>query len=315
VGGVLARLRTPAGAVPVTMDNWLLDGAGLLPRIHNCAKLQVDVGERGPTLVTEHDLDPAVVHDLTVVHRNLTYLERVTDSNERELLGAIELLTTCLDMLRNRRLTLHFDNLNAAVICEKGSPKFRLHAYALRIADLCLKHNIQFKPIWIPRCLNHAADQISKMLDYEDYTVTDTIFQYIQQLTGFIPNFDRFANNWNAKCANFNSAVYCLGSVGVDAFAYSWGPPTLNWIFPPPRLVARAVLHLERSKGRGVLLSPLWKGAAFYPVLMDFDHSPFLKNKWILPGKNVFRRGADATSCFGPDFTGMVEVRLFDFNL
>jgi len=166
VVGVLARLRTPAESVPVTMDNWLLDRAELLPHIRNCVRLQVDVGERGPTLVTEHDLDPAVVQDLTVVHRNLTYLEKIADSNERELLAAIELLTACLDLIQHRTVTLHFDNLNAAIICGKGSPKYRLHSYALRIANLCSENNVCFRAVWIPRCLNNTADQISKMLDY-----------------------------------------------------------------------------------------------------------------------------------------------------
>jgi len=44
VGGVLVKLISGcSGMMPVTTDYWLLDGAGVLPRIHNCAKLQVDV--------------------------------------------------------------------------------------------------------------------------------------------------------------------------------------------------------------------------------------------------------------------------------
>jgi len=234
VGGVLVRLAQSGGVVPVTMDNWLLDGAGLLPRIRNCASLQVGGREQGPTRVTDHDLDPAVVKDMFVIHRNLTLLESVTDSNERELMAAVEMLTACGGLLRNGVFTLHFDNINAAIICEKGSSKFRLHFYALRIADLCAKYNIQLNPVWIPRCLNNAADKISKMLDYEDYQITDVFYQYCLQISGFIPNFDRFANNWNAKTPFFNSAVYCVGSSGVDAFRYHWGPPSKNWIFPPP---------------------------------------------------------------------------------
>jgi len=69
----------------------------------------------------------------------------------------------------------------------------------------------------------------------------------------------------NAKCAMFNSATFCIGSAGVNAYNYQWG------------------------------------------------HG--LKGKWALHGKNVFCRGADASSCFGPDFTGTVELWLLDFNL
>ena len=131
IGGVLVRLREVGDhGVPVTMDNWLLDGAGLLPRIRNCARLQVDVEERVPSIITAHDLDPAVVRDMYVVHRNLTVIEKVADSNERELLAAIELITACAELLRNSVFMLHFDNLNAAIICSKGSSKYRPHSLA-----------------------------------------------------------------------------------------------------------------------------------------------------------------------------------------
>jgi hypothetical protein len=75
------------------------------------------------------------------------------------------------------------------------------------------------------------------------------------------------------------------------------------------------VLHLEKSKGNGLLLIPQCKNAAFYPFLEDFIKTKCVKNRWVLGGKNVFRRGADSTTCFGPDFTGNVELWLFDFNM
>jgi len=127
IGGILVKLK-PGGCkpMPVTVDNWILDGAGVLPRIRNCARVQVDVFTKEPQRITDHDLDPNVVEDLYIVHRNLTYTEKAVDSNERELLGAVELLLGCLQFVKNSVFTLHFDNLNAATILEKGSQKFRL---------------------------------------------------------------------------------------------------------------------------------------------------------------------------------------------
>jgi RNase H-like domain found in reverse transcriptase len=315
IGGVLVRLAQPVAAnIPVTMDNWLLDGAGLLPKIRNCASLQVGGEEQVPSLVTSHDLDPAVVRDMYIVHRNLQYIEMAVDSNERELLAAVELISACAELLQNSSFTLHFDNMNAAIICAKESSKFRLQGYATRIADLCEKYSIKLAPVWIPRCLNNFADKYSKMLDYEDYAITDQFFHFMQQTTGFVPNIDRFANNWNAKCELFNSASFCIGTSGVDAFQYSWGPPTKNWIFPPPRLLARALLYLEQCKGEGVFLVPQWKGAPFYDLFKDWLGSNQLQGRWCLPGSNVFVRGADATTCFGPDFSGTIELWYLNFN-
>jgi len=171
---------------------------------------------------------------------------------------------------------------------------------------------VVLRTVWIPRAINFVADIISKIVDYEDYSVTDEFFHLAQQLSGYIPNMDRFANNWNAKCLTFNSLSYCVGSSGVDAFAYNWGPPTKNWLFPPPRLVGRTLLHLQKCKGEGLLLVPFWKSAAFYPLLTDLPKS-IVKGKWSLHGGGIFKRGADAASCFGPDFTGMVELWLLQF--
>ena len=36
-------------------------------------------------------------------------------------------------------------------------------------------------------CLNNVADLISKMIDYEDYSVSDDFFRLAQQITGFAP--------------------------------------------------------------------------------------------------------------------------------
>jgi hypothetical protein len=316
VGGILVQLKTDGGRpIPITMDNWVLDGAGVLPRIPNCAKLQVDGFPVSPRIVKNHDLDPGVVETLYVIHRNLTYAEKASDSNERELLAAVELLFSCANFLKNNAITLHFDNLNAATIVEKGSSKFRLQSYAILIEKICSQYNIDLNAVWIPRCLNNVADIISKMIDYDDYAVQDSFYQYVQQISGFVPNFDRFANNWNAKCTQFNSLVYCVGSGGVNAFNYPWGGRAKNWLFPPPKLVIPAVLHLQRSFGMGILLIPQWKTAPFYPFLLDYIKSPKLKNRWIFGGKNVFKRGADNTSCFGPDFVGNVELWFFDFNV
>jgi hypothetical protein len=315
IGGVLAELNsTGTRQATVTMDNWVLDGAGVLPYIRNAVKMQVDGFPTRPRIVTDHDLDPDTVKNLYLVHRNLTYAEQAMDSNERELLAAVELLLGCASILRNTVFTLHFDNMNAAGVLEKGSSKFRLQNYAVFAYNICRQYNIRLKTVWIPRCLNNVADLISKMIDYEDYSVQHWFFQLAMEVSGLVPNFDRFANNWNTKCANFNSLAYCVGSKGTNAFNYSWGGNAKNWLFPPPRLIMQSVLHLEKCKGVGLLLIPQWKSAVFYPLLMEYAQTKCLKNRWIFAGKNVFSKGIDNTSCFGPEFTGKVELWYLDFN-
>jgi hypothetical protein len=71
--------------------------------------------------------------------------------------------------------------------------------------------------------LNNVADKLSKMLDYDDYSVEEMFYKLAVQISGCTPNFDRSANNWNSKCKQFNSVTYCVGSSGVNAFNYPWG--------------------------------------------------------------------------------------------
>jgi len=78
------------------------------------------------TVRDSSDLYPDFVKRDFVAHRNLTYAERATDSNERELLAAVHLLDSCARFWEGETVVLYFDNTNAAIICAKGSSKCRL---------------------------------------------------------------------------------------------------------------------------------------------------------------------------------------------
>ena len=175
----------------------------------------------------------------------------MNNSNERELIAARQLIVGSLHLLKNSVLTLHTDNINSSIILAKGSPKYRLHKYAAEIDSLCIKFNIKLQPIAIPRTLNNFSDAMSKCLDLEDYSVTDQFYQSISVEFDVCCNFDRFANNMNTKTEMFNSASFCLGTSGVDSFCYDWGLGSINRLFPPPRLLIKAINHLKLSRGQG----------------------------------------------------------------
>jgi hypothetical protein len=77
-------------------------------------------------------------------------------------------------------MSLHY--MNAAMILEKGSSKFRLQNYAFYVDELCRKFKIRLKTVWIPRCLNNVADILSKIIDYDDYTVQNEFYQLAIQI-------------------------------------------------------------------------------------------------------------------------------------
>ena len=248
-----------------------------------------------------------------VQHRMLTKEEKSLDSNERELIGALHLVKSNIHFLKNSVFTLHLDNENAHLILTKGSVKPRLHQYAIEINELCLANNIQLYTVGIPRIINETADCISKFYDKEDYSCTNEFFLFAQSQFGIECNYDRFASNTNTKCLRFNSLTNCIGTSGIDCFKYHWGSPSINWLFPPPRLVLKSINHLRECKGIGILLLPDWKTADFYAVVMKLDISICKIKRFS--GKNVFEIGSDPTSHFSKDFNAAVLVCLLNFNL
>ena len=138
-------------------------------------------------------------------------------------------------------------------------------------------------------------------------------FHEICEKFGIYCNYDRFATNMNSKCAYFNSPSNCVGSNGVDCFNFNWGPNSLNWLFPPPRLIIPAIQHLKNCNGIGLLLTPDWKSSSFYPYLISPEVSRYVRREIEFDGKNCFVHGSDKSSFFGPEFNARVSVRHFDF--
>ena len=211
------------------------------PALRHCASLQMDPlpwsGVTNMVYRDKHDLNPAQVVWSLICHRNLQLTEKVMDSNARELMAIIYFLASALPHIVGKTVTVHTDNMNAAIIGTSSSNKPRLNAFAVLIANICIKNDINLHIVWIPREINNIADFLSKTIDYEDYSITDVFYNTICADFQCTPLVDLFANNKNAKTSKFFSLTYCLGCLGVNAFNYDWRKNGFNWIFPAPRLI------------------------------------------------------------------------------
>ena len=99
------------------------------------------------------------------------------------------------------------DNQAAAKIVEVGSMKLDLHRLAIKIFQSCAKHQIQLDVQWIPRTDNEKADYISRLIDIDDWQITQEFFQLIDNQWG--PHtVDCFANFYNAKLDRFFSRFW-----------------------------------------------------------------------------------------------------------
>ena len=201
------------------------------------------------------------------------------------------------EILQHEKILWNSDNLIAARIIHKGSKKPHLRKIAFDIFELCLKYDIIIITKWIPRALNDVADNISKSIDTDDWTIDFETFNYVQQNFG---NFtvNRFASDSNNKVEKFNSKFYCPTTKGVNAFTFDWSKE-FNWLCPPISLVGACINHLKSCKGRGVLLVPRWESAFYWPLLTpngdifyDFvKHVLCLQPFYISPVKNSIFKG------------------------
>ena len=59
-----------------------------------------------------------------------------------------------------------------------------MHSIALDIFDFCLTNNVILVPQWVPRELNVSPDEISKIVDYDDWYTTLEFFTYLDSFWG-----------------------------------------------------------------------------------------------------------------------------------
>jgi hypothetical protein len=136
-----------------------------------------------------------------------------------------------------------------------------LQSLAYSIFSICTKHSISIDIQWIPRKENTKADYISKMIDHEDWGITDTFIEFIDDLWG-PHSVDRFASVVNKKISRFNSLFWNPSFEAVDAFTQNWSGEN-NFLVPPIYSVVRAIKHLVYSKAIGTLIIPTWVSAPY----------------------------------------------------
>lgn len=62
--------------------------------------------------------------------------------------------------------------------------KKSLHDIAINIFSNCIQNQISLEVEWIPRSENEVADYLSKMYDYDDWSISDTVFQFFNNKWG-----------------------------------------------------------------------------------------------------------------------------------
>ena len=177
-----------------------------------------------------------------------------------------------------------------------------MYSIALDIFDFCRNFNVLFVSQWVPRQLNACADDISHIIDFDDWYTTQWFFAHLDHIWG--PHtVDRFANASNAHFPRFNSRFRVPGTEAVDAFSVSWTADNNNWLVPPIHCIIRVIQHLVCS-AFGTLVVPYWPSNAFWPFLFasSLDYQPYVVDSIYFPDPSgIFALGCFKDSLIGSD--------------
>ena len=200
-----------------------------------------------------------------IVHNLWDEIQKTKSSAYRELYMVLYILKALVHRFQNKNLYWHTDNQSVERILKVGSKKSELHHICSKIMDILTENSIGLEIVWIPREHNVMADYFAKIIDIDDYAINDRIFLMLENKWGPF-TVDRCASYYNKKLTRFNSRFWNPGTEAVNCFTVDWSMEN-NYCFPPPKIVGNVVKHMCMCKTQGVVIVPLWKSAAFWPMI------------------------------------------------
>ena len=252
-----------------------------------------------------------VEHGSCTSYGQWTADEAEQSSTWRELAAVWRVLLAIAVELTNAHVRWFTDNQNVARILSVGSKKPLLHEIALKVFSLAIQHHIILEPEWIPRALNERADQLSRIVDYDDWQLNPAVFEALDAVWG-PHSVDCFASFQNCQIARLNSRCWNPGSEAVDAFTVNWVGEN-NWLCPPVGLVPRVIWHAQVCAAEGTLIVPCWQSAPFLPLICPAENwfAPFVKGCCDLPMVNfLFLPGLSGHVLFNGQIPNMRVVAL-----
>ena len=183
-----------------------------------------------------------------------------------------------------------------AIIVHNGSKVMELQALTLSIFRVCASSGISFEMKWIPRDLNYEADFLSKIIDFDDYSIKTTWLivggghiQWIGLRVVITPNVPVLILHFFQPYAE-----------AVDTFTQNWEWEN-NWVHPPVSQIGKVITHMAVCKAEGTLVIPMWKSSYFSVLLCeDGKHwNTFLEDWRLLPNiTHLFIRGKAKNNLF-----------------
>ena len=184
-----------------------------------------------------------------ICHNMWTEEETGKSSTWRELCAIEFALESFCTVLKNSHVKWFTDSQAAAKIVEVRSMRTDLHTLALRIFEICIKHKILLDIQWVPRSEVERADFISRIIDADDWQISNSCFALLENLWG--PHtIDCFANHYNHKIDRSFSRFWTPGCAGIDFFVQPLQQENCL-VVPPVCIVSRTLHYLSQQKATG----------------------------------------------------------------
>ena len=111
-----------------------------------------------------------------ILYKNWDSLQIKQSSTWREFHCVSFALKSFAHLLSGCFVKWFTDSQAVSLIVDSGSMKEHLHQLAVDIFHTAKENNIEIEVEWIPRSLNEKADYLSKIIDFDDWTVKDCFF-------------------------------------------------------------------------------------------------------------------------------------------
>jgi hypothetical protein len=141
-----------------------------------------------------------------IAHEYFSEWESRQSSTYGELSGVNRCLQALIDLCRSKILVLQVDAVNILGVINRGSPKLPFNILARELFWFCLAKQIVISVDWVPRESNAFADESSKWLIPNDWSIYQAFF-LILYANGGLHTCDYFASNENNLCFIFSHYI------------------------------------------------------------------------------------------------------------
>lgn len=195
-----------------------------------------------------------------------------------ELLAQLIAVRQYADKLTGRRVHVATDNVGAAYIAGQGTLKnARLHFWALQLAAVCFRHDIQLSTAYLcgDGIIVSGADSLSRGEDIYACALRAEVFERIwahfgpMDIDAWACSHARQSNPSTGRLLPCISPFDCKERVGFDAMA-TFDPSVRLYAFPPVPMLGAYIAAVVRYSQPVVLVVPEWPTQAWWSLLNNF---------------------------------------------